>query len=185
MSRESFRRLRARLLRVSALKDSTAARTTAQSRDKSFSTCTSTSFLVFQMMAFGCGRTGTTPKVSKSRWERRFEHIYNNAPVIARSLRRGNLKDEIASQSLAMTELTMKLLVCGGAGFIGSNFIHYVLAKYDDVAVVNFDKLTYAGNPDNVRGVEDDPRYAFERGDICDFERLDEVVQKHGITHVI
>ncbi|MDO8435541.1 MAG: dTDP-glucose 4,6-dehydratase [bacterium] len=79
----------------------------------------------------------------------------------------------------------MKLLVCGGAGFIGSNFIHYVLAKYDDMQVVNFDKLTYAGNPDNVRAAESNSRYVFEHGDICDFERLDEVVQKHGITHII
>lgn len=78
----------------------------------------------------------------------------------------------------------MKLLVCGGAGFIGSNFIQYVLSKYD-IRVVNFDKLTYAGNLDNLRSIENDPRYTFEQGDICDFGRLDEVVQKHGVTHVI
>ena len=61
-----------------------------------------------------------------------------------------------------------KLLVTGGAGFIGSNFIRYMLTKHDDVRIVNLDKLTYAGNLDNLRDVEDDPRYQFVRGDICD-----------------
>ena len=59
------------------------------------------------------------------------------------------------------------LLVTGGAGFIGSNFIRYMLAKYD-YRVINVDKLTYAGNLDNLRDVEDDPRYRFVRGDVCD-----------------
>ena len=59
------------------------------------------------------------------------------------------------------------LLVTGGAGFIGSNFIRYMLAKYD-YHVINLDKLTYAGNLDNLRDVEDDPRYRFVRGDVCD-----------------
>ena len=62
----------------------------------------------------------------------------------------------------------MKLLVTGGAGFIGSNFIHLVLAERPDWQVVNLDKLTYAGNLENLRDVEDDARYSFVRGDICD-----------------
>ena len=53
----------------------------------------------------------------------------------------------------------MKLMVTGGAGFIGSNFIHYILEKYDDIAVVNYDKLTYAGNLDNLRDFKENPRY--------------------------
>ena len=62
----------------------------------------------------------------------------------------------------------MKLLVTGGAGFIGSNFIRWVLAAHADVTVVNLDKLTYAGNPANLADVEDSPRYAFVRGDIAE-----------------
>ena len=62
----------------------------------------------------------------------------------------------------------MKLLVTGGSGFIGSNFIRHVLTAHPDDSVVNLDKLTYAGNPANLKDVERDPRYAFVRGDICD-----------------
>ncbi|MBF0215800.1 MAG: dTDP-glucose 4,6-dehydratase [Candidatus Omnitrophica bacterium] len=62
----------------------------------------------------------------------------------------------------------MKILVTGGCGFIGSNFIHYMLYKYDDVKIVNLDNLTYSGNPDNLKGIPGDPRYSFIKGDICD-----------------
>ncbi len=62
----------------------------------------------------------------------------------------------------------MRLLVTGGAGFIGSNFVRHMLAEYADCRVVNLDKLTYAGNLENLRDVEADPRYRFVRGDIAD-----------------
>jgi dTDP-glucose 4,6-dehydratase len=61
-----------------------------------------------------------------------------------------------------------RLLVTGGAGFIGSNFVKYMLGKYGDIEIVNLDKLTYAGNLDNLKEVEKDERYTFVRGDICD-----------------
>jgi len=60
------------------------------------------------------------------------------------------------------------LLVTGGAGFIGSNFIHYMLEKYPDYKIINLDKLTYAGNLENLRDVENNPKYSFVKGDIAD-----------------
>jgi dTDP-glucose 4,6-dehydratase len=62
----------------------------------------------------------------------------------------------------------MKIFVTGGAGFIGSNFISHVLGLSKDYSVVNYDKLTYAGNLANLESVADDPRYTFIRGDVCD-----------------
>ncbi len=67
----------------------------------------------------------------------------------------------------------MKILVTGGAGFMGSNMIHYLLRNDPDVQIVNYDKLTYAGNLANLKDVENDPRYTFVRGDICDPVALD------------
>lgn len=79
----------------------------------------------------------------------------------------------------------MKLLVCGGAGFIGSNFVRYMLETYDDVTLVNYDKLTYAGNEDNLVDVADKENYTFVQGDITDLDKLNEVMKEHEITHVI
>lgn len=79
----------------------------------------------------------------------------------------------------------MKLLVAGGAGFIGSNFIRYVLEERDDIEIVNYDKLTYAGNLDNLKDVENDPKYKFVHGDITDLENLDKTIKDNKITHVI
>jgi dTDP-glucose 4,6-dehydratase len=73
----------------------------------------------------------------------------------------------------------MRLFVTGGAGFIGSHFIRYVLATQPDVMVTNYDKLTYAGNLDSLRDVERDPRYTFVRGDICDRAHVVEVMPGH------
>lgn len=79
----------------------------------------------------------------------------------------------------------MNLLVSGGAGFIGSNFIRYVLGKYPDIRVVNFDKLTYAGNVDNLLDVVDDQRYQLVRGDIVDEEAVAEVIKKNNIEAIV
>src|SRR5580698_5952335 len=62
----------------------------------------------------------------------------------------------------------MRIFVTGGSGFIGSNFIIHVLGLSQDYSVVNYDKLTYAGNLENLDSVADDPRYKFIKGDICD-----------------
>ena len=79
----------------------------------------------------------------------------------------------------------MKLLVCGGAGFIGSNFIRHMLEKYPEYKIVNFDKLTYAGNLANLTGIENSQNYSFVQGDITDLDKLNSVIKEHGITHVI
>ena len=67
----------------------------------------------------------------------------------------------------------MRLLITGGAGFIGSNFIRSVMEKYPGYEVVNLDKLTYAGNPDNLKDVEKNKNYTFIKGDICDKETVE------------
>jgi len=77
----------------------------------------------------------------------------------------------------------MRLLVTGGAGFIGSNFIHYWLENHAQDEIVNLDKLTYAGNLDNLKNIEGDSRYSFVEGDICDKELLKQVMS--GIDVVI
>jgi len=71
----------------------------------------------------------------------------------------------------------MKILVTGGAGFIGSNFIHYWLKKYPDDEIVNLDALTYAGNLENLRDLENLPNYKFVKGDICDSELANSLVK--------
>ena len=77
----------------------------------------------------------------------------------------------------------MKLLVTGGCGFIGSNFIRYVLAQHPDDRVVNLDKLTYAGNPANVADLEHDPRYSFVHGDIAEADLVRDVTR--GVDAVV
>jgi len=72
----------------------------------------------------------------------------------------------------------MKLLVTGGAGFIGSNFIHYWLAKYPDDSIINLDVLTYAGNLENLKDIENNPKYKFIKGDICDAVLVNELVKE-------
>lgn len=85
----------------------------------------------------------------------------------------------------------MNLLVTGGCGFIGSNFIRHMLKKYPDYRIINIDKLTYAGNPDNLKDIEDNSNYSFIRGDICDPEivnkamkNMDYVVHFAAESHV-
>ena len=85
----------------------------------------------------------------------------------------------------------MKLLVTGGAGFIGSNFILYWMREHSGDSIVNLDKLTYAGNLENLADIDKDPRYTFIRGDICDqavvkkaLEGIDIVVHFAAESHV-
>jgi dTDP-glucose 4,6-dehydratase len=78
-----------------------------------------------------------------------------------------------------------RILVTGGAGFIGSNFINYILSNRNDIFIVNLDKLTYAGNLQNLKDVEKNPNYTFVKGDIVNDELVSYLFQKYEITHVI
>ncbi|MBF8250356.1 MAG: dTDP-glucose 4,6-dehydratase, dTDP-glucose 4,6-dehydratase, partial [Candidatus Levybacteria bacterium] len=71
----------------------------------------------------------------------------------------------------------MKLLVTGGAGFIGSNFIPYWMKNYPNDQIVNLDSLTYAGNLENLKDVEKNPNYKFINGNICDLNIVDQAMQ--------
>ncbi len=77
------------------------------------------------------------------------------------------------------------LMVTGGAGFIGSNFVRYMLDRYPDYCILVYDKLTYAGNLDNLLDVDDDPRYAFVQGDICDADAVAEALKAHKIDTIV
>ena len=78
-----------------------------------------------------------------------------------------------------------KYLITGCAGFIGSNFVHYMLKKYPEILLVNLDKLTYAGNLENLKDVEGDPRHVFVQGDICDKELVESLFAKYDFDYVI
>lgn len=78
-----------------------------------------------------------------------------------------------------------KYLLTGCAGFIGSNFVYYMLKKYKDILLVNLDKLTYAGNLENLKGVENDKRHVFVQGDICDKELVASLFEKYEFDYVI
>src|SRR5208283_2575907 len=77
------------------------------------------------------------------------------------------------------------LLVTGGAGFIAANFVRHWLAKGRAGRVVVFDALTYAGNLENLAGLDSDPRYSFVRGDICDEAAAQALLQQHQIDTIV
>ena len=76
-------------------------------------------------------------------------------------------------------------LVTGCAGFIGSNFVHYMLEKYEDIRLINLDKLTYAGNLENLQDIEGDARHIFVQGDICDKALVTDLIAKYDPDYVI
>ncbi|MCQ6963438.1 dTDP-glucose 4,6-dehydratase [Methanolobus chelungpuianus] len=77
------------------------------------------------------------------------------------------------------------ILITGGAGFIGSNFITYIIDKYNEYNIINLDLLTYAGNLDNLKEVEGNPRYKFIKGDICNRELVEFIFKEYSINSVI
>jgi dTDP-glucose 4,6-dehydratase len=82
-------------------------------------------------------------------------------------------------------QLTGTILVTGGMGFIGSNFIRYLLREHPAVRIVNLDKVTYAGNPRNLADIQQDPRYAFLQADVCDAEAVGKALASHGADQVV
>ena len=77
-------------------------------------------------------------------------------------------------------------LVTGGAGFIGSNYIHYMFRKYDnEIRIINVDKLTYAGNLENLKDIEDRDNYTFVKADICDKEAISKIFAENDIDRVV
>lgn len=80
----------------------------------------------------------------------------------------------------------IRYLVTGGSGFIGSNYIRYMMHKYGkDIFIINLDKLTYAGNPENLRDIEFFPNYLFIKGDICDKKLVESIFSKYDIDRVV
>lgn len=77
------------------------------------------------------------------------------------------------------------ILVTGGAGFIGANFVIHMLNKYDDYNIIVYDKLTYAGNLDNLLEVSDEPRYHFVKGDICDASTVARTIQQYDVDTIV
>ena len=83
------------------------------------------------------------------------------------------------------SKMSKTILVTGGAGFIGSNFVPYFCEKYPEYKIINLDKLTYAGNLDNVKECNGMPNYEFVQGDICDAEFIEDLFAKNDIRGVI
>ncbi|MDP4157452.1 MAG: GDP-mannose 4,6-dehydratase, partial [Bacillota bacterium] len=79
----------------------------------------------------------------------------------------------------------MKLLITGGAGFIGSNFVRFMVNKYPQYQIVNLDLLTYAGNLENLKDIEDKPNYKFVKGDIADRSFVNNLFEQEKFDYVI
>jgi dTDP-glucose 4,6-dehydratase len=77
------------------------------------------------------------------------------------------------------------MLITGGAGFIGSNFIHYMMDHNPDYRIINVDKLTYAGNLENLKDIEANPNYTFVKADICDVNAINSVFSSYAIDYII
>jgi len=81
--------------------------------------------------------------------------------------------------------MSQHILITGGAGFIGSNFIVYFMEKYPDAHIIHLDKLTYAANPEYLKPVAQNPNYTFIHGDIADSNLVNSLFEKHNIQGVI
>ncbi len=91
----------------------------------------------------------------------------------------------LPKESMNIINNSKSILVCGGAGFIGSNFINYILNQHENYNIINYDKLTYAANLDNLKDVQANKNYKFIKGDICDYDLLDQVIKNHQIDYIV
>ena len=82
-------------------------------------------------------------------------------------------------------EFKRNIIITGGAGFIGSHVVRLFVTKYPDYRIINLDALTYAGNLENLKDIEDKPNYVFVKADICDFDAMYELMQKYAVDGVI
>lgn len=92
---------------------------------------------------------------------------------------------KIVSELTGVKSELKTMLVTGGAGFIGSNFIHYILKQEKDIFIVNLDKLTYAGNLENLKDIENRKNYKFLNGDICDKKLLDNIFKEYDFDFIV
>ena len=106
-------------------------------------------------------------------------------PRKRKSSQKTMLTDWIPHQVRDDTEKNMNILVTGGAGFIGSNFILYIMKEHPDYKIVNLDLLTYAGNLENLKEVENNPNYKFEKGDIADKELVAKIIKDNKIDLIV
>lgn len=83
------------------------------------------------------------------------------------------------------TNFKHNILITGGAGFIGSHVVRLFVNKYPNYHIINLDKLTYAGNLANLRDIENQANYTFIKGDICDFDRMLELMRQYNINGII
>ena len=91
----------------------------------------------------------------------------------------------IKTEFLTVMDFKRNILITGGAGFIGSHVVRLFVNKYPEYRIINLDKLTYAGNLENLKDIEDMPNYVFVKADICDYERIQEIMREYGIDGII
>ncbi len=119
-----------------------------------------------------------------------LEKLYKHGKV---TLKEVSALSEVSVETLAAyfnekeddLTATRTIFVAGGAGFIGSNFVRYIFNRYKNYHIINYDKLTYAGNPDNIRDIARDSRYTFIQGDISDASVLNETFETYQPDFVI
>ena len=92
---------------------------------------------------------------------------------------------EQSEKQLTMNTFKRNIIITGGAGFIGSHVVRLFVNKYPDYRIINLDKLTYAGNLANLKDIEDKPNYTFIKADICDFEKICELMQQYHVDGII